>query len=426
MLTLSRWREDSSIRSLDSSPLSNDSIRGTDDLHLWVHYFDPGPAVSVVNVTATPVEYVRSGEQLPNIVGLGSASTLMQSLVDQEHISARTFSLMYGDGFPRAGTGPYNGSLTFGGYDSARIAGRVHTYPMDMSQADFMPVTVQDIVLEDSSNSTMRNWSIMNNGATFEARITTDQYPMRLPAAVTRNFANILRATPSNDEDGSLQAPGFAGVMRIRLSDGFEITLPSESVVVPSSGLTPIQDNSDDNGPFYLSIAWLSQVLLTLDYDAQQFHLAQAILNDTYIVPTTLCAGATPTPFNYGAKNSSFVKNGLVGAVFGGVIAGVAAAVAVIWTFFAWRRHRLMKEQQARWAAESAAYKAGGGSSSSDREMEMQSLSPKGKTVPFAWVHGRSKAEKGKGKVPMQAVPQDESTAYHGRSSSEDIADARV
>ena len=383
-----------------------------------MHYFDPGPAVSVVNVAATPVEYVQSGDQLPNIVGLGAASTLLQSLVDQGHISARTFSLMYGDGMPRAGPGPYNGSLTFGGYDAARIRGSVHTYPMDMSQADFMPVTVQDIILDDPGNSTLRNRSILDNGASFEARITTDQYPMRLPAAVPRNFASLLGARPSDNEDGSLQAPPFAGVMRILLSDGFEITLPSESVVVPQNGLTPIQDNpdDDDSGPFYLSIAWLSQVLLTLDYDAQQFHLAQAILEDTYIVPTTLCAGATPTPFNYGSKNSSFVKHGMIGAVLGGVIAGIAAVVAVIWTFVAWRRHRLIREQQSKWAAESAAYK--------DGEMEMQSLSPKkGKSVPFAWVGGRGRREKGKRKVPMQPVPQDERTAYEGRSSSEDIAD---
>lgn len=417
MLIGSRWREDPNYQSTDSSSVANTSVYGTDNIHLWVHYFDPGPAVSGVVVNATPVEYAQSGDQLPNIVGLGLASTLMQSLVDQEHISARTFSLMVGDGMPRAGPGIYNGSLTFGGYDSARIAGRVHTYPMDMSQADFMPVTVQDIILDDPNNSTLRNRSILDNGATFEARITTDQYPMLLPTAVTRNFASLLGASPSTHEDGSLQAPvGFSGTMRIRLSDGFEIALPGASVVVPRDGLTPVQGNTYENysGPFYLSTAWLSQVLLTLDYDAQQFHLSQAILEDTYIVPATLCAGAIPVPFNYGAKNSSFVKNGMIGVVLGGVIAGIAAAIAFIWTFVWWRRHQLIKEQQREWTT-SAAYK---NSTSEDKEVEMRSLSPKGKKIPFAWV-GKNKG-KGKGKEPMP-IPQDESTAYNGRSSSEDI-----
>jgi hypothetical protein len=409
VLTWRRWRETSNYRSRDTESIANTSRYGTDDIHLWVHYFDPGPAVSVVNVTSTPVQYVESGEQLPNIVGLGSASTLMQSLVDQQKISARTFSLTYGDGFPRAGVGPWNGSLTFGGYDSARIVGRVHTYPMDMSQADFMPVTVQDIILDDPNNSTLRNRSIMDGAATFDARITSDQYPMRFPAAVTRNFASLLGASPSAHEDGSLQAPGgFRGTMRIRLSDGFEITLPAESVVVPSNSLTPVQNNQDDSGPFYLSQAYLSQVLLTLDYDARQFHLNQVILEDTYIVPRTLCAGATPTAFNYGPKNNDFVKNGMIGAVIGGVVAGLAAVVTCVWTFVWWRRHRLIKEQQRTYALASQ-YKQ-------EREMEMQSLSPNGKTEPFSWVG------KGKGKEQAHlAVPQDESTAYHGRSSSDDI-----
>lgn len=423
VLTRSRWREDPNYASIDSAdPIANTSVHGTDDLHLWIHYFDPSPAVSVVNVTTMPVEYAQSGNGLPNKVGLGSASTLMQALVDQQHISARTFSLMVGDGMPRGGPGIYNGSLTFGGYDSARITGRVHTYPMDMSQRDFMPVTVADIILDDPSNSTLRNRSILDNGQTFEARITTDQYPMLLPAAVTRNFANLLGASPSTNEDRSLQAPATNAVMRIRLSDGFEITLPSNNVVTPSADhLTPVQENDDDNydGPFYLSTAWLSQVLLTLDYDAEQFHLNQAILEDTYIVPRTLCSGAIPEAFNYGAKNSSFVKNGMIGAVLGGVIAGIAAAIAGIWLFVAWRRHKLIKEQQAKWAAQDAAMYKDSASDGEERQMEMRTLSPKGKTVPFAWV-GRQKS-KGKGKQAAMPLPQDESTAYNGRSSSDDI-----
>jgi hypothetical protein len=426
MLTCFRWREDVNYVSRDlSDPLANTSLHGTDDIHLWVHYFDPSPAMSVVNVPATPVEYATSGDQLPNKVGLGTSSTLIESLMRQQRISARTFSLMVGDGMPRAGPGIYNGSLTFGGYDSARITGKVHTYPMDVSQIDFMPVTVQDIILDDPNDSTLRNRSILDNGATFEARITTDQYPMLLPAAVTSNFANLLGATPSNSEDGSLQAPAFGGVMRIRLSDGFEITLPSQSVVTTSmNNLTPIQENTDDNynGPFYLSLAWLSQVLLTLDYDEQQFHLSQAILEDTYIVPRTLCRGATPVAFNYGSKNSSFVKNGMIGAVLGGVIAGVAATIMVVWTVVWWRRQRLIKEQQRMWALQDSEYKDNASDAGGEgREVEMRSLSPEGKAVPFAWVGRKLGKGKGKGKEAAQPVPQDEATAYQGRTSSDDI-----
>lgn len=318
---------------------------------------------------------------------------------------------------PRGGSGKANGSLTFGGYDSARMAGKVHTYPMDVASRDFMPVTVQDIVLDDPGNGTLRNVSIMEGGA-FEARITTDQYPMRLPTAVTQRFTDLLGATSSNEADGSLYAPQFAGTMRIRLSDGFEITLNGSAVVIPS-GLTVVQENTDDAGPFYLSIAWLSQVLLTLDYDAQQFHVSEAIQHDTYIVPRTLCAGAIPIAFNYGAKNSSFVKNGMVGVVIGAVVASLAAAVALLWTFVWWRRNRLAKKA---WATQAALthgeYKDG--DASGNREMEMQDLS-EAKSAPFAWI-GKGN---GKGKGVM-AVPQDEDVAdqLQRRSSSDEIGRA--
>jgi hypothetical protein len=401
-----RWRENEKYQSKDSDSIGDESLYGTDDIHLWVHYFDPSPAHIVTNAKNTPVQYVLSGDNSPGIVGLGSASTLMQSLVDQKLVSAKTYGLFIGDGMERAGPGLYHGGHTFGGYDAAHMTGTVHTYDMDLSQPDFLPITIADIIIDDPNNSQLRNRSVLDNGASFDARITNDQYPMRWPARVTQNFADLLEANSSDSSDNSLQtSKTFDGVMRIRLSDGFEITLPKDTVITPS-GLTPVEDNTDENydGPFYLSTAWLSQVYLTLDYDAKKFHLAQAIMNTTYIIPQSFCPGSTPVPHNYGAKSSGFVKNGLVGAVIGGVIGGLAVSVATIYIVVWWRRQQLVKEQNKRWAETSAAWK-----SRHNEEMEMESLSPHGQTLAnFPWA---------KGKAPIASPPTGE-TAYYGRNMS--------
>jgi hypothetical protein len=329
----------------------------------------------------------------------------MQSLVDQEMISAKVYSMFTGDGMIRAGPGLHTGGATYGGYDAARMTGKVHTYDMDLSQPDFLPVTITDIVVDDPNNSQVSNRSILDNGSAFEVRITTDQYPMRLPAKVTQNFAALLGANSSDSSDGSLQSSQpFRGAMKIRLDDGFEITLPKETVL-PPNGLFPVQETDEDyDGPFYLSTAWLSQVYLTLDYDAKKFHLAQAILNTTYIIPRTLCPGDTPEPHNYNGKNSSFIKNGMIGVVLGGVIGGVFVTAAIIFVFVWWRRHQITKEQQQK---NQAAAEAGKTRNSDD--VEMESLSPDGQVPKFPW---------SKGKAPMGTAP-DGDTAYQGRSFSD-------
>lgn len=275
----------------------------------------------------------------------------------------------------RAG-GVVNGSNTFGGYDAGRFKNPVHTYKMDLANPDYLPVTVTDITIDDPGNFDTNNKSIMDKGKSFEARMTTDQYPMLFPSGVTKNFANLLSAKSSDYPDKSLRLDSpFNGTMTIHISD-FKITLPP-SIVSNITNISPVQENNNDDydGPFYLSTAFLTQVYLMLDFESSQFHLAEAVQKNNYVIPTTFCPGTVPVPHNY-KSGPAFLKQGLIGAVIGGVIGGSAILTALTMWFMFWRRNKYAKDQEKRWAAEDAAASSG---FDDKKNIEMETLTPRSK-----------------------------------------------
>jgi hypothetical protein len=323
------------------------------------------------------VEYGLGGADNPGRLGIGSSSTILQRMVDVGLIAGRTFSLYIGSGMDRAG-GVVNGSSVFGGYDAGRFKGEVHSQPMDLTNPDYMPVTVSNIVLTDPTNSG-KNVSIMDNDQTFDARITLEQYPMSLPYQVTQNFMSVLSAKTTNTADGSVQlTKPYNGTMTITLSNGFEVTLPPH-VIYNASGIAPVAFREQtDNSPNYLSIAWLSEVYLMLDFETSQFHMAQAIAKNAYVMPRTFCPNSVPVPYDYNQKASNFVTSGLIGAVVGGVIGGSAIIVAAIAIYIYWRRNKMIREQEKRWAAEEQAWSGG------KKTLEMAALGQK-KKLGFHW-----------------------------------------
>jgi hypothetical protein len=315
---------------------------------------------------------------------MGPQSTLLQRLVQTGLAAGRTYSLFIGSGMNRA-QGLVNGSNVYGGYDSGRFKNPVYPLPMDVTNEEYLKVTVSNILLNDPTNSQLRNVSIMDNGKTFDARITTDQYPMLFPYQVTQNFAKALDAKPSEYTDKSLRAnKPFKGTMTIVLDNGFQVTLPHE-VVSNVTGITPVQQNDDKNydGSFYLSAAWLSEVYLMMDFEVSKFYLAQAIPKNAYVMPKTFCPASTPVPFDYSQAKSQFLKQGLIGAVVGGVIGGSALIVGAIAVFLLWQRKKMAEDQERRWAAEEKKWKGGS-------DLEMESLTPKSKKK-FAWNVGKLK-----------------------------------
>jgi hypothetical protein len=375
-----RWRQELSLVSKDFPDVVPQSVHGTDNINIFTHFFEPDPA-SVTLVPDTAVEFGEGGNVSPGRLGIGSSSTLLNSLVKIGRIAGRQYSLYVGSGMNRAG-GVVNGSSTFGGYDAGRFKKPVYeNNPMDLVNPDYLPVTVTGITLTDKTNSQINNVSILDNGKSFEARITTDQYPMSFPYQVTRNFMSLLAAETTSEQDHSLRlTKQFNGTMTITLSNGFSVTLPQE-VMYNASGLSPVAERTQkDNSPNYLSLAWLSEVYLMLDFDSSVFHLAQVKAKNAYVMPRTFCPRNVPVPYDYSNSASAFVRQGMIGAVVGGVIGGSALILALAVVFMFWRRKKLMKDQEARWAMEEQGWKGQG-----QKNVEMAALSPKSKKGGFHW-----------------------------------------
>jgi hypothetical protein len=319
---------------------------GLDNIHLYTHYFETDGAFQNL-VTNTTIEVAQSGSITPGIVGMGLSSTLLDSLAAQQLVAGRTYSLYIGQGYDRAG-GAVNGSNTFGGYDRGRFREPVHRYSMSPSRRNPMAVNVKDIVLSSGSSS---NTSLFDSSkfpdtktTSFDAEITTDQFPLSLPYDITQNFMERLSAQEDNTwGDNSLKAASGPDAknplsLSIVLEDGFTVTIPPE-VLINASNITPVQSRSkDDTRPFYLSAAFLSQVYLMADFDSYSFFLATAIQKNAPVMPVTFCPKATPEAYEP-PKQNAFVRQGLIGAVIGGVFGGIGIAITV-WCFVLGCRRR--------------------------------------------------------------------------------------
>jgi hypothetical protein len=378
------------IQLLDHNP--NGTFTGDlaqDTLHLYTHYFETDPASQNLVPNST-IEVANSGEINPGRVGMGLSSTLLQDLVTQGLIAARTYSLYIGQGFDRA-AGMVNGSNTYGGYDSGRFTGAVHTYPMTTGNPNPMSVRVKDIYITNT-NDPSSNVSLFDTAKfpstpapqAFEAQITTDQYPLSLPYAITQNFIAQLDATTDNTYgDNSLKLKSaFNGSLSIVLDDGFTVTLPPE-ILSNVSNITPIQSRSkDDTSPFYLSTAFLTQVYLMIDFEDYVFHLATAVQKNAPVMPVTFCPKSTPAPY-VPPKQSAFVAQGLIGAVIGGVLGGIGLAITG-WCFFL---GVMRKRQERRWERRRELEGGMGGRKGMSVEVEdVPEFDPPPKSAtPFFW-----------------------------------------
>lgn len=149
-------------------------------------------------------------------------------------IAGKTYSLYIGQGFDRAG-GKVNGSNVFGGYDSGRFTGTPHQYPMNINNVNAMSVRIKDVVITQTGSGANQSLfdptiftDMKSQPQTFEAQITTDQFPMSLPYQITQNFIKALAAQKDNYwGDNSLKlTKDFNGTLSIVLEDGFTITFP--------------------------------------------------------------------------------------------------------------------------------------------------------------------------------------------------------
>ncbi|PVI00968.1 hypothetical protein DM02DRAFT_614030 [Periconia macrospinosa] len=347
------FSEQKDFQTLDSSSNLTKGFFGKDIIRLYTHYFETDGASQTLLENST-VKVSESGSAIGSMVGMGDSSTVLRDLASRDMIAGRTYSLYIGQGFDRAG-GAVNGSNTFGGYDSGRFTGPVSKYSMDSSKMNPMSLLVKDIVLTESANP-KSNVSLFDPSAfpsmksrpeKFLAEITTDQYPLSLPYQITQNFISRLGAVKDNTwNDNSLKLKNpFNGTLSIILDDDFTVTLPAE-ILSNQSNITPIQDRDEKStAPFYLSVAFLTQVYLMADYDSQNFFLARAVQKNNAVMPVPFCPKSTPVAYEP-PKQNAWLKQGLIGAVIGGVLGGIGVAFAAYCFVLSCRRRVREKKME--------------------------------------------------------------------------------
>ena len=294
-----------------------------------------------------------------------------------------------GHGFDRAG-GRVNGSNVFGGYDAGRFVDPVHKYTMSNTTTSPLVVRVKDIVISETNNANA-NVSLFDTAAfpsmssrpgAFDAQITTDQFPLSLPYEITQNFISHLDAEEDNtwgDNSLKLKNP-FNGSLTIVLDDGFEVTIPP-SVLVNASNITPVQSRpKDSTAPFYLSTAFLTQVYLMADFEKSSFFLATAVQKNNIVMPTTFCPGATPTAYQRPNQNA-FLKQGLIGAVIGGVLGSFGIGICAYCFILSCRRNVAERRIERRIAKSQRAAKM----AQFEVEEVMEFDPPPKSATPFFW-----------------------------------------
>jgi hypothetical protein len=217
---------------------------------------------------------------------------------------------------------------------------------MNMNNVNSMSVRIKDIIVTQTGSGA--NQSLFNpkdfpdmksTPETFEAQITTEQFPLSLPYQITQNFIKAASAQKDNYwGDNSLKASGdLNATLSIVLDDGFTVTFPSE-VLRNFSSITPIQNREEsDNSPFLLGSAFLGQVYLMADYESSHFFLAEAVQKNNAVMPVTFCPKTTPEAYKR-PKQSQWQSQGLIGAVIGGVIGGLGCLAAVYCLVVSWLR----------------------------------------------------------------------------------------
>ncbi|KAJ4993489.1 hypothetical protein SVAN01_01037 [Stagonosporopsis vannaccii] len=330
---------------------------GQDVLRLYTHFFETDGASQTL-VPNSIIEVATGGAIVPGRVGMGPSSTLLQELASREMIAGKTYSLYIGQGFDRAG-GRVNGSNVFGGYDSGRFTGEPHRYPMNDDNINSMSVRIKDIIITQTDGGTNQSLfdpkdfpDMKSTPQAFEAQITTEQFPLSLPYQITQNFIKAASAQQDNYwGDNSLKAAAsFNATLSIVLEDGFTVAFPPE-VLKNYTNITPIQDREENsNKPFSLGSAFLSQVYLMADYDSRNFFLAPAVQKNNMVMPVTFCPKSTPSPYER-PKQNQWERQGLIGAVLGGVVGGFGCIAALYCLYISWLRRsdeRRLKRDLAR------------------------------------------------------------------------------
>ncbi|EPE04026.1 aspartic-type endopeptidase [Ophiostoma piceae UAMH 11346] len=324
-------------------------------------------------------------------IGLGTNSTLLNFLKSTGKIASRSYSYFWGLTVAGTSASSLDGSVVFGGYDKAKVAGTKYTQAMTDNVAECpsqLLVTVSDIVL-NFANGTDASIFSASKAPAFLACLTPGLSTlMRLP--LEPYFDNMMTLTKNdplkisrslgvyywNMRYESTGYTPYQGDMTIKLQSGLSVRIANNQLVRPhteidqTTGTTIVNATAPDlvidslqnsEAEKLPQIGWqfFTAAYLHVNQDSKKFTLWQAnpttttnlvAVDSTGQEITSFCAEATEIAVNTTAPVASIPKPSSsppVAAIAGSVVAGVVvSAIAIaLWWFY---RRRSIKARNAK------------------------------------------------------------------------------
>ncbi|KAJ8130410.1 hypothetical protein O1611_g3216 [Lasiodiplodia mahajangana] len=317
------------------------------------------------------------GYTISHPIGLGSNSTLLNTLVQAGRIGSRVWSIFWGRMWVAA-EDAIDGSIVFGGYDTQKVIGTNYTQPLDFSDRTGcwtgMKVRVSGVKLNLRTGDDVE---LLPSNAAFDACIVPQrQLLLEGPQSIISGFEDATGMSNIGRSFGlhwsSYLYDGgdfFDGDMTISLSSGLDVRIPNNQYLVPYVDVdrngSRIFNNSQreflfndvyDN-PTTLGRYFLTGAYLMVDHDAGVFTMwaANPTRESTLVSVTSAdlqanCTNATSTEpgaaSNSGSpsvpsSNKSTAAT-LPGGAIAGVVVGAVAALGIIiaGVYFLYKRRR--------------------------------------------------------------------------------------
>ncbi|KAF8539977.1 hypothetical protein BDD12DRAFT_881264 [Trichophaea hybrida] len=294
-------------------------------------------------------------------IGLGLNSTFIQDLYQAKRIPTRSYGLSYNKTWGDSTSLLQVDSLVLGGYDKSRIDG--DSYELEITSDGLLDVEVDSIVinLQDGTKEPLFNGSTFN--ATLDNNI--DQIILPFPilnaygSAVGANIISAYGVLDSKQYDTLLiHNKLFTGNMTIKLSNGFEATIPPEllSRAVNDRTISSIVGSRIDPAKGVLGSVFLSQLYLSVDYESMKFSTSKRATGDekTSELEKISCSSSSSTSGSDDGKGNSATTstttttsskgtsmNKILGSVLGSLLSVIVVLTLVL---FLLKRYKQKKK----------------------------------------------------------------------------------
>ncbi|KAF8252369.1 hypothetical protein K440DRAFT_396630 [Wilcoxina mikolae CBS 423.85] len=232
-----------------------------------------------LNIELEKYEFTAWGGTNVVGIGLGLESTFIKDLYQANHIPTRSYGLSYNKTWGSSTASLQVDSLVLGGYDKSRIDGE--SYESEITSNGHLDVEVDSIVvnLQDGTKESLFN------GTTFNATLDNSFDQIVFPSGILDAYKSAVSAEvipaagvldlvlDSKRYDTLLiHNKPFAGNMTIRLSNGFEATIPTEllSRAVNGRTVSSIFGPGMDPARGVFGAVFLSQLYLSVDYETRR------------------------------------------------------------------------------------------------------------------------------------------------------------